>query len=170
MNQPFQTTLFTELTEKSRIPASPVRVVALWRSTNMQEYTFKDGHRRLARAHIVVLYTLRGSYSSFCFMQHIGSEGGTLFAGPETPVVQYEELEKTTLEWVTEQGFEVQNIALSPLDFRGRLEALASLPFAHSSSADPTQGTLQEEATARVFEDLEPLEAFKRLRAFVLLG
>jgi len=44
------------------------------------------------------------------------------------------------------------------------------LPFAHSSSADPTQGTLQEEATARVFEDLEPLEAFKRLRAFVLLG
>ncbi len=134
--------IFDILPANSRIPASAARVVALMRSDNAENIAF-DGPMVRAKANLVVVYTLRGTYALYVYFNFTEQQGGLLMGGmrSEAPIARYGEIEKKALNWLEQAGFHMRPLILNTLDAQERYRALLDIPFAINHNGDATQGT-----------------------------
>lgn len=178
MQHTAETDLFEQLPDAYRIPASPVRVVGLMRSTNITHVELRGTVRR-ALAYLVTVYALRGTYQTFIYLALQDRSGGTLFGGSraEVAVSRHDELEQAARRWLTELGFVMRYVDLAGLDLASRVAALAPLPFAHHSQIglDVVPGATPssddgDAALDAVLDGQAPVEALRRLRELLIAG
>ena len=168
--------LFTVLPEGTRIPASQVRVVAMHRSRNVAALEATQGVP--ARAYLVVIYSLRGTYSFYLFLE-LGGGRHHLLSGStlDVPVARYGLIERHVLQWLKDKGFDMALVELSTLSVSERHASLMALPFARPGD-DVTQGVGKEVSPPQevgpslddVFGELESIEALNRLLSLLRAG
>lgn len=181
MQNTAETDYFDALPESYRIPASPVRVVALMRSSNIAHVTLGGGGVRRALAYLVTVYSLRGTYQAYVYLALQDRSGGSLYGGSraEVAVSRFAALEAAALRWLATLGFEMRPIDLAALDLTGRVAALAPLPFAHHSEigldvVPGAQALAASESREALLTSLlggqQPVDALRKLRDVLIVG
>ncbi len=168
--------LFTVLPEGTRIPASQVRLVTMHRSLNVASLAVTGSI--LARAHLVTVFSLRGTYIFYVFLE-LGGGRQALLGGShwDVPVARYGETEQLALQWLTEHGFHMALVELSTLTTSERHATLMALPFAQVGDdfAQGVGGSMVPPEQAGpslddVFGELDSMEILNQLLSLLRAG